>query len=111
MTLAQNFLETVHQVGGRRHELRKVYRRIQERELFLLAYGKLYANQGALTPGVAPNDTVDGMSLSRIDDILVALKNGEYVWQPVRRSEIDKKSGGKRPLGVPMVRAYCTSYK
>ena len=101
MTFAQNFLETVHQVGGKGHELRKVYRRIQERELFLLAYGKLYANQGALTPGVDPTDTVDSMSLSRIDDTIAILKNGDYVWQPVRKVEIPKKRGGNRPLGVP----------
>ena len=101
MTFAQNFLTTVHRLGGQRQELRKVYRRIQDRELFLMAYGKLYANQGALTPGVNPQDTVDGMSLTKIDHILTLLQQGEYTWQAVRRVEIPKKNGKLRPLGLP----------
>ena len=101
MTLAHNFLEIVHRVGSQGYELRKVYRRIQDRELFLIAYGNLYANKGAMTAGVDPNDTVDGMSLDRIDDIIAKLKNGTYVWQPVKRIEIPKKNGKKRPLGIP----------
>lgn len=100
MTLAHNFLEIVHRVGSQGYELRKVYRRIQDRELFLIAYGNLYANKGAMTAGVDPNDTVDGMSLDRIDDIIAKLKNGTYVWQPVKRIEIPKKNGKKRPLGI-----------
>lgn len=101
MIQAQKFIETVHKLGTQKYELEKVYRRIQDRELFLVAYGNLYANEGALTPGVNPNDTVEGMSTDRIDKILTKLKEGEYNWQPVRRIEIPKKKGGKRPLGLP----------
>ncbi len=72
------------------------------KELYLQAYGKLYANQGALTPGTDPEDTVDGMSLKRIDAIIERLDKGCYEWKPSRRTYIGKKrSHKKRPLGMP----------
>jgi retron-type reverse transcriptase len=74
---------------------------IRHPDLFLAAYGKLYANQGATTPGVNPADTVDGMSRQRIERILTQLELGTYHWTPVKRVYIDKKKGGKRALGLP----------
>lgn len=78
MTYAQRFLEIVHKLGQNGYPLTKVYRRIQNRELFLLAYGKLYANKGALTVGVTPTDTVDAMSIARIDEIIRELETDTY---------------------------------
>jgi retron-type reverse transcriptase len=74
---------------------------IRQRDLFLTAYGKLYANKGAMTPGVNPEDTVDRMSQKRIAAIIADLEAGTYQWTPVQRTYIDKKKGGKRPLGKP----------
>lgn len=101
MPSAQAYLEIIRSRGARKLELRRVYRNLQNRELFLRAYAKLYANQGALTPGTDPEDTVDGMSLPRIDSILSSLEAGTYQWKPVRRVYIPKRNGQKRPLGVP----------
>jgi group II intron reverse transcriptase/maturase len=81
--------------------MKRVYRLIRHKELFLAAYGKLYANKGALTAGVNPDDTADGMSLQRIEAILAQLAAGTYQWTPVKREYIDKKDGRKRPLGLP----------
>ncbi len=97
----QAYLEIIRSRGARKLELRRVYRNLQNRELFLRAYAKLYANEGALTPGTDPEDTVDGMSLPRIDSILSSLEAGTYQWKPVRRVYIPKRNGQKRPLGVP----------
>lgn len=103
MRSAQNYIEIVHDRGKRRLPLQKVYRNIyHNRELFLAAYGKLYANKGAMTKGVDPSDTVQDMTLTRIDRIIDKLKNGTYQWQPVRKTEIPKKDGRKRPLGIPV---------
>ena len=52
-----------------------------------------------MTPGVT-RETVDGMSLVKIDRIIGALRAESYRWSPVRRVYIPKKTG-KRPLGMP----------
>ena len=101
--MAENhkFIDIVHKLGQNRYPLKGVYRRIQDKELFLAAYGKLYANQGATTAGTDPDNTVDGMSLDRIVTIIKQLHEGNYQWQPVRRVYIPKANGKRRPLGIP----------
>ena len=37
--------------------------------MYLLAYGRLYSNKGAMTPG-PDGETVDGMSLGKIERII-----------------------------------------
>jgi len=70
-------------------------------QLYLLAYGRLYSNQGAMTPGV-DGETVDGMSLGKIGRIIDALRHERYRFQPVKRVYVPKKNGTKkRPLGLP----------
>lgn len=98
---AQTYLEIVRSRGERGLELKRVYRNLRNGRLFLRAYAKLYANQGALTPGTDPEDTVDGMSLKRIERIIKALQAGTYRWKPVRRTYIPKRNGKLRPLGMP----------
>ena len=101
MQNAQTYLEVIRRRGERRLELHRVYRHLKDRELFLLAYGKLYANTGALTPGTEVGDTIDGMSLRKIDAIIEALNEGRYRWKPAHRIRIPKKNGDTRPLGIP----------
>ena len=93
-------IDIVHKCSYKGFPLEGVYRRIQDRELFLIAYGNLYSNDGATTPGVNPEDSADGMSLKRIDGMLEKLNQNNYQWTPVRREYIEKKSGGQRPLGI-----------
>jgi group II intron reverse transcriptase/maturase len=99
--MSHKFLEIVHTRSLQGLHLERVYRKLKDRDLMLAAYGKLYSKQGATTPGVDPTDTVDGMSLQRIDNLIEALDNGTYQWKPVRRQEIPKKNGKTRPLGIP----------
>ena len=101
MLQAQKYIEIVKSRGERGLPLNRVYRMIRHQDLFLAAYGKLYANQGATTPGTNPKDTVDGMSLQRIERIIAQLEAGTYQWTPVKRVYIDKKKGGQRALGLP----------
>ncbi|MGV9386731.1 reverse transcriptase domain-containing protein [Nonomuraea sp. NPDC003707] len=68
--------------------------------MYLLAYGRLYSNHGAMTPG-ADGETVDGMSLAKIGRIIDALRHERYRVRPVKRTYIPKKNGKKRPLGLP----------
>ncbi len=102
MQTTQKCMEIASKRGKANQEINKVYRMLKCKELYLIAYGKLSQNQGALTPGVNPEDTVDGMSIKRIDAIIDKLDKGCYEWKPSRRTYIDKKnSTQKRPLGMP----------
>jgi group II intron reverse transcriptase/maturase len=65
-----------------------------------MAYGRIYANHGAMTPG-ADGETADGMSLGKIGRIIDALRHERYRFQPVKRAYIPKKNGKLRPLGLP----------
>ena len=94
-------IEIVKKWGQRKLPLKRVYRKICDKNLYLAAYGKLYANKGSLTPGIDLQDTVDGMSLKQIEQIVTQLKTGTYQWKPVRRVYIKKKNGKLRPLGMP----------
>ena len=78
----------------------RLYRQLFNPQLFLLAYGRIYANKGAMTPGVT-GETVDGMSLAKIETIIDALRGERYRWRPVKRVYIPKKNGKQRPLGLP----------
>lgn len=98
---AETVLSIIRERGKRRLPVERMYRHLFNRQLYLLAYSKLYANDGALTPGVT-TETVDGMSLAKIDTIIEALRFERYRWTPVRRTYLLKKNRtGERPLGVP----------
>jgi group II intron reverse transcriptase/maturase len=69
-------------------------------DLWMEAYANIYANRGAITKGVDDN-TLDGMCVDRIENLIKILINGQYVPKPVKRVYIPKKNGKSRPLGVP----------
>lgn len=101
MLSAQAYLEIVKSRGERRLELRRVYHNLRNPDLFLTAYSNLYANQGALTPGTDPNDSIDGMSMRRIERLITSLEDGSFRWKPARRVYIKKANGSLRPLSIP----------
>lgn len=90
-----------HDRGSRGLPLERVYRQLLNPQWYLRAYGKIYRNAGATTKGIT-NDTVDGMSLERIQQLIEQLRSGRFRWTPVRREHIPKPKGGHRPLGIPI---------
>jgi group II intron reverse transcriptase/maturase len=86
--------------GFRGLPLERVYKHLFDPELFLQAYGKIYRNFGAMTKG-STEETVDGMSLQKIHNIITLLRQERYEWTSVRRVQIPKANGKKRPLGIP----------
>ncbi len=78
----------------------ELYRQLFNRELYLLAYGRIYANDGAMTPG-ASTETADGMSVAKIEAIIEQMRGERYRFAPARRVFIPKKNGKMRPLGLP----------
>lgn len=97
---AETILGIIRQRGQRGLPVKEAYRLLFQRDLYLRAYGKIYRNDGAMTPGVTA-ETVDGMSLEKIDVIIDALRHERYRWTPVRRTYIPKKNGKRRSLGLP----------
>jgi retron-type reverse transcriptase len=102
MQSAETVLGVLRERGRRGLPLEELYRQMFNPQLYLLAYGRIYANTGAMTPGVG-QETVDGMSLGKIGRIIDAMRFERYRFRPVRRVHIPKKTGnGKtRPLGLP----------
>jgi len=101
MQSARTILAIIRERGERGLPLKRVYNLLYNQELYLMAYGKIYRNAGAMTKG-STAETVDGMSLKKIDAIIEALRYERYQWTPVRRVYIEKKnSTKKRPLGMP----------
>ena len=97
---AETVLNVIRDRGKRGLPLEDIYRQLYNRELYLRAYGRLYSNQGAMTRGTTA-DTVDGMSLAKIDRLIDALRYERFRWTPGRRVNIPKPNGKTRPLGIP----------
>jgi group II intron reverse transcriptase/maturase len=100
MRNAETVLDVVRERGRRGLPLERIYRLLFNPQLYLLAYGRVYANHGAMTPG-ADGGTADGTSLAGIGRIIGAVRHERYRFQPVKRTWIPKKNGKKRPLGLP----------
>ncbi|MEV5842211.1 reverse transcriptase domain-containing protein [Streptomyces sp. NPDC051985] len=100
MQNAKTVLGVLRERGRRGLPCDELYRQLFNPQLYLLAYGRIYANHGAMTPGVT-SETVDGMSQRKIDRIIEAMRHERYRFRPVRRVHIPKKNGKTRPLGLP----------
>jgi len=100
MQTTKAYMELLQERGKKGLPLERVYRQLFNKHLYLAAYGKIYRNAGALTPGVT-DETPDEMSLDKIDAIIETLREERYQWKPARRIYILKKNGKKRPLGLP----------
>jgi RNA-directed DNA polymerase len=75
-----------------------------------LAWQKVRANHGAAG--------VDGQSVKAfganaakyLEELGQEIRENRYRPQPVKRVEIPKSDGKKRPLGIPMPASYCTLF-
>ena len=100
MRTAKTILTVIQERGKQHKPIERVYKLLFNREFYLNAYAKLYPNNGAMTKGVT-EETVDGMSIQKIDRMIELLREEKYQWKPARREYIPKKNGKKRPLGIP----------
>src|SRR5258707_7779719 len=97
---AETVLDVLRERGRRGLPLERLYRQLFNPQWYLLAYGRLYSNHGAMTPG-ADGETVDGVSVTKIVRIIDALRHERYRFTPVKRVYIRKKNGKMLPLGLP----------
>src|SRR5260370_35188515 len=100
MQNAETVLGVLRERGRKGLPLDELYRQLFNPQLYLLAYGRIYSNDGAMRPGVT-RETVDGMSLGRIGRIIDAVRHERYRFSPARRVYIPKKNGKLRSLGLP----------
>lgn len=96
----RKLVEVLSDRGQRGLCLERVYRHVCREEFLVEAYAKIGKNDGATTRGI-DGETVDGMSLDKIRHVAQVLRDGAWIWKPVRRTHIPKKRGGTRPLGIP----------
>jgi len=100
MQTAEVVLGVLRERGRQGLPCTQLYRQMFNEDLYLTAYGNIYSNQGAMTPGPS-KETADGMSGEKIEQIIGAMRNERYRFSPARRMYIPKKNGKLRPLGLP----------
>ena len=95
-------LENVKQNSARNKDevFTRLYRYMLRPDLYYQAYQNLYANNGASTQGVN-EDTADGFSKAKVEQIIKMLSDETYAPHPARRTYIQKANGKMRPLGIP----------
>jgi retron-type reverse transcriptase len=100
MQSAEVVLEVLRERGRKGLPCDELYRQMFNRNLYLAAYGSIYSNKGAMTPGVS-GGTADGMSEAEINQIIGLMRTERYRFSPARRVYIPKRNGKLRPLGLP----------
>jgi len=94
-------LNSLSGLSRQRKRINGLHRLLACPRIWELAYEAIAPNKGALTPGVDPDNTLDGFSLERMEGIIARVRDGTYRFAPVRRHYIPKANGKKRPLGIP----------
>lgn len=100
----QRIFDDLHKKSGNEEVFTSLMPLIGCRENILLAYRNIKKNKGSNTPGVDERtiESFAGMN----EDNFVSLIQKRLNWynpHPVRRVEIPKPNGKKRPLGIPVI--------
>ena len=105
---ANTVLRVIRELGEKGRPLDRIYRQLYNRELYLVAYGRIYRNEGAMTPGVT-RETVDGMSLRKIDAIIEAVRHERYTGRLSNGcTSTSQGPPGSALLGCPPGRTNCS---
>ena len=99
MQKAEVVLGVLRERGRQGLPLTQLYRQMFNRELYLLAYGNIYSNQGAMTPG-ASEETADGMSEEKIDQITGLMRQRESTGSPRPAASTSRKRTGSSALSA-----------
>ena len=81
----------------------KLFQKLYNVELWLLAYQQIAPKPGNMTAGV-DGKTIDKAGLKLITEMIAELKTSRYIPCPARRVYIPKANGCLRPLGIPSFR-------
>src|SRR2546429_7295989 len=100
MQTAEVVLGVLRERGRKGLPCMQLYRQMFNKDLYLLAYGNIYSNSGAMTPG-AGGETADGMSEDKIDQIIEAIRRGKKPVAPAPPPYTPQKNRQIRPLRHP----------
>src|SRR6186713_1360963 len=92
MQTAEVVLSVLRDRGRKGLPCTQLYRQMFNRDLYLLAYGNIYSNQGAMTPGVS-EETADGMSEEKIEQVIGLMRQEKYRFSPAAASTSQRKMG------------------
>nr|YP_009463703.1 RNA-dependent DNA polymerase [Haematococcus lacustris]AUW36525.1 RNA-dependent DNA polymerase [Haematococcus lacustris] len=88
-------------IGNQGHKFDDLYPLLCRKEMFIQALGNLQKNKGSMTAGTN-KETIDGISMQRIEELVSRIKKGTFRFSPFRRIFIPKPGKKKkRPLGIP----------
>lgn len=82
------------------YKYERLYRILFNEQMFFVAYQRMYAKPGNMTPGT-DGKTENEMSIDRINKLIESIKDETYSPNPAKRIYIPKKNGKMRPLGIP----------
>ena len=94
--------------SNKQHRFRDLYRCLNE-ELIYHAWDALNKNAASGVDRVTAEAYAEDLQ-ANIQRLVKRLKTKRYRTKLVRRVYIPKESGKLRPLGIPTVFSYCTSY-
>ena len=96
---------------SRNRRFHALYDRIFRPDVLWRAWEEVRKNGGSAgVDGVTIEDIVREGVDEFLEQITEDLKAGRYRPRPVLRVYIPKPDGKQRPLGIPMLGSYCTSY-
>ena len=70
------------------YKFERLYRILFNEEMYYVAYQRIYAKEGNMTEG-SDGKTIDGMSLTRIADLIDLLRKERYQPKPARHTVSD----------------------
>ncbi|MER8779596.1 reverse transcriptase domain-containing protein [Mesorhizobium sp. M0977] len=94
-------LDSIIDLSRQGKRINGLFRLLSAPTIWERAYEQIAPNKGALTPGVDPQNTLDGFSLERMQEVMASVLDGSYRFSPARRQYIPKANGKRRPLGIP----------
>lgn len=100
----QNIFDNLYQKSKENKIFKDLYRIIVSNENIQLAYRNIKRNKGSLTAGTN-HRTIEYWENKPIEEFIAYIQKRlqYYVPQKVRRVEIPKPDGRKRPLGIPCI--------
>lgn len=97
---AQKRLENLPSLSKAGKRVNGLARLLASRALMDGSVNRTRGNRGSATPGV-DGETLDGLSMKRINGWVRSMVQGSYRAKPVKRVFIPKANGKPRPLGIP----------